>query len=184
MRFIIGFLVTIGLIILIIVLLLRGGGTATPTPKALTLADHATGSSYAEFFIDAPVVSQQKHREVKITVSQNEVAFTQYQGYEDSIVSSQTYPNNSEAYEVFLRALQHQNFTVGSTDKALSDERGYCPQGSRYIYSFNDGSKQLMRFWSTSCGGQGTFKGLPTSVRNLFQAQVPDYNRLSRGLYN
>jgi len=185
MRFFVGFLITIGLIVLVVVLLVRGGGgNATPSPAALNLDAYTTGTTTASLIIDSPIVAESNHREIKIDVTQNLVTYTQYQGYEQSPLDTRTFPNNSAAYAVFLHALQNAGYTLGSTSKALHDERGYCPTGYRYIYSFNDGSKDLMRFWSTSCGSsQGTFKGMSNTVRTLFQSQVPGYNRLSSSFY-
>lgn len=179
MRFLIGFLITIGLIVLIIVLLLRGGGSSTPAAKALNLGDYATSGTTAQLIIDSPIVSEPKHKEVKIAVTQNDVTFTEYQGYQDNVLRTQTYPNNQTAYAVFLHALQNQGFTLGKNAKALHDERGVCPAGNRYIYSFTSNDSELLRTWSTSCGSQGSFQGVPSTVRYLFQQQVPDYTTLT-----
>ena len=179
MRYFVGFFVTIFLIILIIVLLLRGGGTATPAPKAINLGDYANNVSSAQLILDSPIVADQNHREIKLIVSESAITFTEYKGYQQDVIKSQTYPNNPSSYGVFLQAIQKAGFTEGSRDKALQDERGYCPGGYRYIYSFANGADDLFRTWSTSCGSQGTFKGQPSTIRQLFQKQVPDYFKLS-----
>lgn len=184
MRFFVGFLITIGLIVLVIVLLVRGGGgTATPSPKALNLASYSTSSSVASLILDSPIVADSQHKEIQIDVTQDQVTYTEYQGYEQNPTETQVFSNNGRSYGVFLRALQHAGYTLGSTDKTLQDERGYCPSGFRYIYSFDNADKQLLRLWSTSCGNDGNFKGLPTTVRTLFQNQVPGYAKLSSNFY-
>lgn len=182
MRYIVGFLITIGLIILILVLLLRGGGSSATAPKALNLGDYAYGSATAQLIIDGPIVADPNHREIEINVSQDAVSMNVYQGYQQTTINSKTYLNNESAYAVFLHALQNAGFTKGNTSAALSDERGYCPGGDRYIYSFNNDGTDLMRFWSTSCGGQGTFKGTPSTILYLFQNQVPDYSTLTQNV--
>jgi hypothetical protein len=176
MRYILGFLATIGLIILILILLLRGGGDSASAPKALNLADYARSDSAAHLVIDGPVVADQNHQQVKIDVDANEVSFTLQNGYDGDVVIQQTYPNNQNAYTNFLLALQHQGFTTGNTDPTMKDERGYCPLGQRKIYSFTDGSDQLMRYWSTGCNVK-TFKGNSDAVTTLFRRQVPDYSK-------
>ncbi|HEX7368489.1 MAG TPA: hypothetical protein VF261_02435 [Candidatus Saccharimonadales bacterium] len=179
MRYFIGFLITIGLIILILVLLLRGSGK--PQPKPLDLTAHTYDGSTAQLIIDGPIVADQNHNEIQIDVTQNQVSLDLYQGYQQTPVNSKTYVNNASAYAVFLHALQHVGFTDGNNDKALSDERGYCPGGDRYIFSFMDSSgNNLMRYWSTSCAGAPhTYKGVTSTTLWLFQQQVPDYNDLT-----
>lgn len=177
MRYLIGIFATIGLIILILILLLRGGGNSTPQGKSLKLSDYAKTGSSAHFTIDGPVTADQKHQQARIDVEADKVTFTLYRGYEGDVVRQNTYTNNQEAYTTFLKALQTQGFTKLNAETALKDERGYCPLGQRHIYAFDDGSKQVLRSWSTSCGS-GTFKGKIGTVSSLFEHQVPDYGTL------
>lgn len=180
MRYLVGIFATIGLVILILVLLLRGGGSGAPAPKALNLIDYAKNDSAAHFVLDGPIVADQKHNQVKIDVDANEVTFSLISGYQGEVVKQQTYPNNVDSYSNFLLALQHQGFTNGNNDSKLKDERGYCPLGQRRVYSFTDGSDQLMRYWSTGCNVK-TFRGNTSSVYALFTSQVPDYGKLVTG---
>ena len=180
MRYLIGLFATLGLIILILVLLLRGGGSSPTEAKALKLADYATSGSAAHYIIDGPIVADQKHQEVKIDVDAEQVTFTLYAGYDGEVTKQQTYLNSDKAYAVFLRALQNEGFTKGNADPKLQDERGVCPLGQRRIYAFTDGSKQLMRFWSTGCDIK-TFGGKINNVATLFRNQVPDYNEQVSG---
>jgi len=178
MRYIFGFLVTIGLIILILVLLLRGG-TSSPTAKPVNLGDYLYSNATAQLIIDGPVVAEPNHREVQIDVTQNNVVFTLYQGYQQNVIRTQTYSNNQSAYAVFLQALQHAGFTKTIKDNSLYDERGYCSGGNRYIDTFTSDGKDVIRSWSTSCGGTSTFRGFQGSVIDLFERQVPDYPKLT-----
>jgi hypothetical protein len=180
MRYLLGFLATIGLIILILVLLLRGGGSSASAPKALNLADYARSDSGAHLTIDGPVVADQTHQEVKIDVDASQVTFSLYDGYEGNLINQQTYLNNQEAYTNFLLALQHQGFTNGNNDTKMKDERGYCALGQRRVYSFTDSGNTLMRYWSTGCNVK-TFKGNSDNVTKLFKLQVPDYSKLTQG---
>lgn len=180
MRVIVGILITVGLIVLILFLLLSGGNSG-PTIKPLRLIDYAHSNSAAQLIIDGPIVANQNHNEIKITVSPQSVDFTLYNTYEQQTINSQSYPNNERSYSVFLQALQHAGFTKGNTDKTLVDERGFCPSGIRDIYSFANASRPLMRFWSTSCG-DGTYKGRIETTVNLFKKQVPDYGNLTHNV--
>ena len=176
MRYFIGLLITIGLIVLILFLLFSGG--SAPKVKPLNLGDYAYSAATAELIIDGPIVAEQNHHEVKIDVSQNDVTLTVYQGYQQTLVRTQSYPNNESSFAVFLHSLQLNGFDVGNNDITMSDERGHCAPGERNIYTFNDGSKNLFRFWSTTCGS-GTYKGIIGTTLFLFQQQVPDYAKLT-----
>jgi hypothetical protein len=105
-----------------------------------------------------------------ISGTQNQIQLIQ--GYQGTVIDSRTYSNNSASYATFLQALKLANFTKGDS-KSTADYRGYCPEGDRYVYTFNDGYKDLFTYWSTSCG-QGTFSGNRTLVRELFERQIPE----------
>jgi hypothetical protein len=176
MRYIIGLLVTIGLIVLIFVLLLRGSGPG-PVVHNINLDSYAGTNATAELIIDGPIVSEQIHNEAQIIVGNNSVTFNLYKGYNGNLVNTKTYANNESAYAVFLHALDNYGFTKGNADKALSDERGQCATGLRYIYTLNNNGEDIERYWSTSCG-TGTFKGKSGTIIDLFRKQVPDYGTL------
>jgi hypothetical protein len=183
MRFIIGFLVTIGLLIFVFVLIFRGGGSDSAAPAGRKLLDYANSSTVAmQYTQEGPVEADQTHDEVRITVGSTQTTIEVFQGYEGNIIRSKTYPNNSAAYADFLRGLQLLGYNNGSTDKALADERGFCPAGSRYVFAIKDGSSDVQRFWTSTCGG-GSFKGKGTNVRNLFLRQVPDYTAQTANIF-
>jgi len=182
-RPIIAGLIGIGLVVLVIVLISKafsGGGTpATQTD----VGKYADTAATAMLLVDAPTIIDQDHRQVKITVSQTTNEIDTIQGYEGTILATQSYPSNSAAYGAFLQSLKLLNFSKGNTDKSAADYRGYCPTGERYVYTFNDGNTDLFKFWSTSCR-QGTFKGSALGVLNLFRAQIPqkDFDHMTSGI--
>ena len=184
MRYFAGFLVAIGLLILVFILILKGfSHSSGPKTPQITLSDYANTDTVVQLTIDGPLTSDQKHHGVRITVGQNQSTIQTYQGYQNDITSSKTYSNNESSYDNFLHALQLYGFTKGSTDPNKTDERGYCPNGNRYIYEIlSDGGSDIERFWSTSCGGQGNFSGNPSEVRQLFIRQIPDYGTITAKL--
>jgi hypothetical protein len=109
-----------------------------------------------------------------VTVGRDANTIEVIQGYEGQVIKAKTYPNNSEAYANFLRALQLLGYTRGVDDPKLSDERGYCPSGNRYVYEIISGAADVQRYWIGTCG-VGTFKGNSQSIRSLFRKQIPDY---------
>lgn len=185
MRYIIGLLLGIGLIVLTFILIFRAfSGDDAPRQRAIDLNDYANSTAVMRLTIDGDINSEQEHNRVRITVSRDQVLFEHVQGYEGKLAQSNTYPSNNQAYATFLRALQLAGYTNGNPDDPEGeDERGYCPRGQRYIYEAVDGGEEIFRWWSTSCSAdQGNFTGSPSTVRSLFQRQVPDYNERVRSI--
>jgi hypothetical protein len=183
MRYIAGLLLGIGLIVLTFILIFRAfSGPHTPVQPSINLSDYATSNAIMRYTIDGQIVADQKHNKVRITVSKDQVLYEQIQGYEGKLVQSKTYPTNVQAFSTFLRALQIAHFDKGNKT-VDDDERGYCPQGKRYLYEAIDGGDTLFRWWGDSCTSEdGSYRGSAGTVRTLFQRQVPDYSVLTRGV--
>lgn len=182
MRYIIGFLISIGLVILLFVMIFRGGDPAPAPGATKRMVDYANTSTVVRYTQDYPVSANQIHRKVVTTVGRDQITLTVESGYEGDVLRSQSYPNNPTAYANFLRALHIAGYTNIEDNPDLRDERGYCASGYRYIFETKEGDRNVMRSWSTSCGNIGSFKGKSAEVRDLFRRQVPDYNRLTTGL--
>ena len=184
MRYFIGFLITIGLIILLIVLLFTGGGgdNAKKPKNTMALSDYASTDAVARLTIDGPIVADQNHQAIRITVGQDDTTYEQIQGYQGTVVKQQSFVNNQEAYSNFLYALGHAGFTKGDNNKDLANEKGYCPTGNRYIFELIDGGNDVERYWATSCSKPKTYKGNLSLTLTLFRAQVPNYNDLTQKL--
>lgn len=188
MRYIIGLLLGIGVIILTFVLIFRalsGGGGDEQQQRSAALLDYANTNAVVRYTIDGPVNQNEIHSKVRITVSKDQVLFEQIQGYEGKLVQTKTYPSNPQAYATLLRSLDKSNFTLANKN-ADKDERGYCPKGKRYIYEIINGSDTVQRLWSTSCNArEGSYQGGDaTTIRTLFQRQVPDYGSLTSRIQN
>ncbi|HUB94111.1 MAG TPA: hypothetical protein VMB52_06430 [Verrucomicrobiae bacterium] len=175
-------LVAIGLVVLVIVLIIKGFSHPPEAPGSATdITNYANSDATVTLLVDGPTSYNDNHYQIKISVSaaQNEIDIIQ--GYQGVVVNSQTFPNNSAAFAAFLQALNLMNFSKGR--QSSEDYRGYCPAGERYIYTFNDGTKNLFSYWSTSCG-QGTFQGKVAPVLQQFSNQIPPdaYDKITSGV--
>lgn len=183
MRYFLGFLVAIGLIVLVFILVIHSftGGHKDKTPQT-SLVDYANTDTTMQYTLDGPLTSDQQHQGLRIMVGQDQTSIEIYQGYQNNVIKSKTYANNATSYAQFLRALQLLNYTKGSKDPNKTDERGFCPDGNRYIFEIINDSNDIQRYWTTSCGGQGNFGGDSAKVRALFRDQIPDYDDLTADL--
>lgn len=175
MRYLIGLVIFILLIIFLIIKLLSGGGSKPNLPPSL--ATYANTSTTVRYIIDNPVQAPQNHKDIVIEVGSSSTDIKITQGYDGEVVKEQSFPMTDAAYTAFLLALQHSaGYTLGDNDPKLKDERGYCATGNRYSYDIVSGDgDRLQHYWSTSCK-EKTFKGLPDVVRNLFEAQIPNFD--------
>src|SRR5580765_1987005 len=169
-------LIGLGLIILVVILLVRAfsGGSTTKPGTAIDLGSYQNTAATVTLLVDgAPTQIDQDHRQIRITVSQTQNEIEVLQGYQGNVIDTRSYPNNSDAFGVFLQSLKLMNFTKGKTDAALADYRGYCPFGSRYVFTFNDGTTDKFHYWATSCGSIGTYQGALKNTLSLIRNQVP-----------
>jgi len=179
MRYFIGFLTIVALVVAVFIIVLRGFSGTSNKPKTQTnLIDYANTQTVVRYTVDGPVNADQIHQGYRITVGRDANTMEIIKGYQNNVIKAQTYDNNTEAYSNFLRALQLQNFTKGSADASKSDERGVCPNGNRYTFEIETAGQVTQRFWTTSCGG-GTFLGNSQTIRTLFQRQIPDFSKLT-----
>lgn len=181
MRYFLGLLAIVAFVVLIVVVFTRQGPrTPTVGNKIVKLTDYVNKNSEVRLTIDGSINAEENHRSIQISITPNSRTLTVFQGYDQTVLRQQAYPNASSAYDNFLRALANLSFIKERTGIKQTDERGVCPTGNRYIYQLREDDKDVTRLWSTSCsGGQGTFAGNGPTVRDLFQRQIPDYAKLT-----
>jgi hypothetical protein len=178
-RYLIGFLASIGLLILVILLIFNGGPKTSVSKTSKVLTTYANSSADVSMTIDGTINDNQDHQQVKVIVSEDETTFEQIQGYQGNVIKSQTYPNNLNSYTNFLFALERAGFTEGDSSPALSNDLGYCPLGDRYIFELNQNGKDLEHYWATNCSGTKTYDGNLNLTLTLFQNQVPNYGAIA-----
>ncbi len=187
MKYVLGVFGIIVLLLLIIILIVRSGpsksvGDEQTGKPQISLGDYESKSATASMTVRGDVTADELRRAIKISVSRQERVIEVLEGYDEKVVSRTTYPNNEEAYKIFLSALANAGFEREKVSK-IQDERGVCPFGRRYVYRLQDGSDQALRTWSTSCRREhGTFGGNSNVVRRLFEQQIPDYRDQTRNV--
>ncbi len=176
MRYFLWLLAVIGLVIIVIILLLPGGGKKSIGGKQFI--DYSSTNAVASLIIDAPEGANSTHQAVRIDVSQSQVVYQELSTYNYTVVKQQTFTNNQNGYDVFLRSLYFAGFLKGNTNPALASPNGICPLGDRYIYNFVSNNQTLIHWYSTSCG-DSTYQGVASLTVRLFQRQVPNYDSLT-----
>jgi hypothetical protein len=184
LRYVVGVLGVILVIFLLVALIFgRGGNTTTQNNKtAPQLVDYADKNSSVSLTTVGRLVGNDERREIRVTVTPNERRLEILSGYDESVISLQTYPNTREAYSNFLSALATNGFTK-KRSTSITDPRGLCPTGNRYIYDLSEDGNHLSNLWNTSCNDGSNFAGRGSTVREIFKNQIPDYNKQTQSVH-
>lgn len=149
-----------------------------PVAQSIKLDDYIKPSVFVRITVQGPVVANEQYDSYQIEVGQNYRTLKTFNGYTNTITSQKDLTNNQTAFTTFMKALKRYNFTSkikGSGD----DETGFCAVGNRYIYEIYDANVQKFRSWGSSCSNTtGTSTASGSSVRALFQKQIPDVDKL------
>lgn len=181
-RFIIFLTVIVGVVFLM-VLLFGGGKKDTKTAdkqaaqKPTALVDYADRDSKVILTTDGQINSEEQHRAIRITVGRNSNTVEVIQGYQNTVIDSHRFDNNPEAYKTFLQSIARAGFDKKRTT-TLTDDRGVCPLGLRYVTEIVDNNEQKLRQWTATCQ-KGTSAADIVQVTTLFQKQIPDYFTLT-----
>lgn len=181
MKYFFGFLIAILLLFLLIFLLVGRGGQSAPAVQR-KMSDYANSSSSVSLTTMGIINYHKEHRQIRITVEQDNVTYEVISGYGNNVIEIKRFPNTSDAYSTFLQALGLAGYLKGKDEKALADYRGYCPLGQTYVYDIEDNGDQVQQLWSTNCGGTKTYFGNASLTQSLFQNQVPNYQTLSQNV--
>jgi hypothetical protein len=183
MRYIFGFILFLLLIVVGLIFIFRGNNkkpVVTPNaPVVLALPDYATTDATVSMVVDGRVNGEDAHRAIRVTVGRDSRNLEIIQGYSGRVIDTHSFPNTTDAYDVFLRSLNNSGFmTKQKNTKAPADPRGLCPDGFRTILTLNKGGEPLSRLWTSTCG-IGNFGGNIDLVNDLFRMQITGYDDLT-----
>ncbi len=179
-------LAVIGIIVLVIavIMLIFDGPDAPnqPDQKRINLTDYVDTGAQTIYEIEGEINAEELHRTIRISVDRSIRRIEVLNGYNKTVSKSQEFPNTQSAYDEFLHALDRAGFN-SRKETQMTDEKGVCPLGQRYIYQLQESNDDLIRLWSTSCRkSDGSFAGNASLVQRLFQKQIPEYREFVRGV--
>ncbi len=172
-----------GLMFLIIIgaiLIFGGSKKAAPILNALKpLPDYAKTGSSVNMTTDGMINGNDTHRQISITVDQNQRVLDIIQGYSGTVINHYAFANTQDAYNVFLHAINNVGFLSIYKD-VTTDYVGQCPTGDRYIFTLNQAGNKLATRWASDCGPKaGNLAGDLSTLQDLFQNQITGYNDLT-----
>lgn len=179
MKYVLGIFGFIILTIVAVVLLVSVTSTRTSNnqtgKKVVTMADY-TDNGTVTYTTQGKVVGEGEYKEIRFVINASERRVQLLSGYGERVVREQSFANNKAAFDTFMRALGNAGYSREKTS-TITDSRGVCPLGLRYLYNLKDNGKDVVNTWATSCNSRdGTFGGDQSLIRVLFENQVPRFN--------
>lgn len=151
-----------------------------PTEEVATETNTTQQENFAvvRFQQIGSIVSPEDHYQIDITISDVSRRIDIYQGYNFTLIKSESFNNTQASYDAFYAGLQSIGFFNTREDKNNYDRDGYCPLGTRYTYQAGiDIAVPDFDAWSASCSARaGTFAGNKSQTKTMFKEQIPDYS--------
>ena len=141
-------------------------------------------SSSVSMSVRGPIVADENFHSYKIVVSPNSRQITTYNGYLGTVVAQQNLSNNTAAYDQFVHALDLAKMTAGNQPAdGEGDVKGICATGRLTEFSILSNDQPVETLWTSSCSGsQGTLRANANQLSNLFTAQIPEAQTMSRAV--
>lgn len=178
MRYILGFLGFLALIILVIILIARGSGrdsslNVAPAPE---LAEAASTDARFTLTENGPIVAEEEHYRIRITVSRVGRRVEVIRGYGSNVVAQANFDNSEDSFRAFLSALDRNGYTIESRTR-FESEAGLCSSGRRFVAESNQFDSEFRRWWTSCSNFKGSFGGASSAVQRLFTDQIPEYRQ-------
>lgn len=130
------------------------------------------------FIERGPIVADENFKSYQIVITPTLRSYTTYSGYLDKVVTSNTYQNNSRAYEELVYALDKANISKSQSASGGDDVRGICATNGRlYMYETLNNGAATHTLWTSTCSGsKGNMGANVAQIKALFANQIPDFN--------
>jgi len=171
------------LAVFIVFLIIRGlFFNAKPSQTELTnpLINTSTDRG-VQMTVRGPIVASENARTYEVDVTPTSRSVTLYSGYDGSVVDKKVYNNSTSAYEQFVYALDTANMNA-SRKTSDTDTRGVCASGRLYTFALERDTTIVSSLWTSSCKQKGTLNASPTTLKALFDAQIPEISKFSGNL--
>lgn len=130
--------------------------------------------------VRGPIVADEEFNSYVISASSTQRTMTTYVGYLDRQVETKQLLNNIPSYEEFVYALDRALMMEGNelTGDA-NDLRGICATGRVYQFETLRNGNVIKSLWTSTCkGSKGSLKASQSQLQSLFQAQIPDFEKM------
>lgn len=161
-----------------------GQGSEAPVNTAQQALTSTLADRSVRMTVRGPIVAEEQFNSYVVSISPSTRAMTTYVGYMGQQIASEQLPNNTQAYEQFVYALDRAKLAEGTplTGEA-NDTRGICATGLVYEFDVMQGENSVQKLWTSTCdGSKGSLSASVQQVSRLFRLQIPSFSQIVRGL--
>lgn len=160
-----------GIVFLVNVIFNKGGVPRKEAKETVNLLTNPTANTKIEMIARGPVIAEEKHYEIVITITENSRKLVIYRGYE----RKQEYKkvelgNNSAAFHEFLRALDQNDFAKKQGKDLASTS--VCAGGNLVIFKIMDGDKVVHSTYTSDCKGSTNMAGKDKAITDFIMNQI------------
>jgi len=153
-----------------------GANTSSQVSQSESALVSTDADRAVKMTVRGPIVANENFHTYQITVTPNVRTLTVFSGYKNQVSKKISLGNNIPAYEQFVYALDRANMMRGTelTGDA-NDQRGVCATGSVYDFDILQSGKSIKQLWTSTCNNaHGSLSATLSTLRQLFNAQIPD----------
>lgn len=134
--------------------------------------------------VRGPIVADESFRSYQITITPSSRSVVTYKGYLDSVIDQEKLSNNVAAYDQFVHALDKANLAKGvELEDERNDLRGICATGQVTEFEILNKNESVKMLWTSTCSGsKGSLNASVKQLSNLFEAQIPNVDALTRSI--
>ena len=179
-------------VVIFFIVRLAGGGDDAPVTEDVAgiqeevpfiLSEQNNPDSTVRFTIVGKTNAPEDHREIRFTITQTARRAEILKGYDGEVIKTLSLPNTPSSYQEFLYAIEAEGYTLERSEPTITDVRGQCSDGKKYLYTSRLNGVVTTDLWSVSCSRKpGTFGGDRNGIVKLFERQFPDFNDFDRGV--
>lgn len=160
------------------------GETATPVNTSQQALTSTLADRSVRMTVRGPIVAEEQFNSYVVSVGPSARSMATYVGYVGQQINNEQLPNNTQAYDQFVHALDRAGLAEGKplTGEA-NDTRGICATGLVYEFDIMQGDNSVQKLWTSTCdGSRGSLTASVQQVSRLFRLQIPSFSQLIRGL--
>lgn len=156
--------------------------TATVVDSSRDALLSTTAERSVRMTVRGPIVADEEFHSYQITITPNTRSIVTYRGYLDQVVDQVSLPNSVASYDQFVHALDKANLAKGKQFEGnRNDLRGICATGQVTQFEILNNANLVKDLWTSTCSGsKGSLDASVKQLSNLFEAQIPDADDLTR----
>lgn len=141
------------------------------------LLENPNNNLGARISVRGPIIAQEKHYSLAMTITQNSRNLTIWRGYDGEIFKQIQRTNSAKSFADFVGAIKRAGIATERkiTDQGKGSKAGICASGQLIKFEILEKNSVKFSLWTTSCkSNPGNFGGEGENIKELFLRQIPN----------